>query len=75
MIREEVMEQAKALGWVVRDCKDPSYISIRAYKSETNERMRIGSSGEVYTRDDDGWMWQAGTIESLEQAIKERGQA
>jgi hypothetical protein len=36
--------------------------------------MRIGSNAEIYVLSE-GWMWQVGTIESLEQAILARGQA
>ena len=69
MTREDVIEQAKTLGWEVRVCEDPSYVAIRAYKPDTNEKMRIGSDAEIYVLSE-GWMWQVGTFESLEQAIE-----
>jgi len=71
MTREDLMEKAKALGWVVRVCKDPSYVAIRSYKPDTNEKMRIGANAEIYVLSE-GWMWQVGTFESLEQAIQEK---
>jgi hypothetical protein len=71
MTREDVIEQAKAFGWVVRVCEDPSYVAIRSYKSDTNEKMRIGSGAEIYVLSE-GWMWQVGTFESFEQAIKDK---
>ena len=74
MNRDEVIEQARAVGWRVEPCANPEYIAIRSFMSDTNEAMRVGSNGEVYVRGDDGWMYQVGTIDDVAQAIRERGQ-
>jgi len=70
MTRDEVLDKAKAAGLVVQPCADPSYIGIRAYKPETQEVVRVGSSGEVYIRGDDGWMYQVGTIEDVARYVE-----
>lgn len=75
MTRDEVIEQAKAVGWHALACADPGFIAIRAYKPDTDESMRMGSGGELYTRGDDGWMYQVGTVEDVANAIRERGKA
>jgi hypothetical protein len=70
MNREEVMDQARAIGWVVEPCAVPEFIAVRAYKSDTNESLRIGPNGEAYTRGEDGWMYQVGTVEDIANAIR-----
>ncbi len=75
MTRDEVIERAKAIGWEAVAYADPGFIAIRAYKPDTDERMRMGSGGELYTRGDDGWMYQVGTVEDVANAIRARGQA
>jgi len=72
MTREEVIEQAKLVGWDAVACADPGFIAIRAYKPDTDESMRLGSGGELYTRGDDGWMYQVGTVEDVANAIRAR---
>ena len=72
---DEVIEQAKTVGWHAVACADPGFIAIRAYKTDTDERMRMGSGGELYTRGNDGWMYQVGTVEDVANAIRARGQA
>jgi len=72
MNRDEVIEKAKAIGWVAQPCANPDMIAIRAYKPDTNERMRMGASGELYTRGDDGWMYQVGTVADVANAIKQK---
>jgi len=72
MTREEVIAKAKSIGWDAQECHDPDFIAIRAYKSDTNEAMRLGSNGEFYTRGDDGWMWQVGTVEDVQNAVMKR---
>lgn len=65
MTREDVMQMAQKSGLVVEPCADKGFIGIRSYQPDTNERMRIGASGEIYTRGDDGWMYQIGTIDDV----------
>lgn len=65
MTREDVMQMAREAGLVVELCADNRFIGIRAYKPDTDERMRMGSSGEVYTRGEDGWMYQVGTVDDV----------
>ena len=67
--REDVIKAATAIGWTAQPCADSNLIGIRSYKPDTNERMRLGSNGELYTRGDDGWMYQVGTIEDVNNAI------
>lgn len=74
MNRESVIARARAIGWDAQECADPNHIAIRSYKPDTNERMRLGSSGELYVRLDDGWMYQVGTVDDVDQALKTQGQ-
>lgn len=69
MTRDEVIERAKQIKWIAKPCADPGLIAVRAYKSDINERMRIGSNGEMYTQGDDGWMYQIGTVEDVANAV------
>ena len=71
--RDEVMQKAKDAGFIVEPCEDPNLIAVRSYKPDTNERMRLCSSGELYTRGDDGWMYQVGTIDDLNNYLNKRG--
>ena len=64
------MEDAQSIGWIVEPCADPEFIAIRSYKSDTNEQMRLGSSGEVYVAGEDGWMYQVGTIQDVYNAVQ-----
>ena len=71
MTREEVIEQAKLVGLIAEPCHDPDFIAIRSYQpTDPHERFRIGSNGEVYTQGDDGWMYQVGTVEDVEKAVR-----
>ena len=69
MNREEIIRLAREAGLVVEPCSDDRLIGIRAYKPDTDEFMRMGSSGEVYTRGEDGWMYQVGTVEDVSNYI------
>ena len=69
----ECIEKLTKLGWVAKPCANFESIGIRAYKPDTNETMRMGSGGELYIRDDDGWMYQIGTIEDVKTQIIEKG--
>ena len=74
MTRDKVIEQAALIGWYAVPCTLPNLIALRAYKSEEpNERMRLSSTGVMYTLGDDGWMYQIGTVEDVAAAIKARG--
>ena len=75
MTKEEVITKAKAIWGDAHECNNPDFIAVRAYKTDSNEAMRLGSNGEFYTRGADGWMWQVGTVEDVENAIKQRGEA
>jgi hypothetical protein len=70
MNREQVMQQAKSIGWIVEPCANPGFLAVRSYKPDTNERMRMGANGEFYTRGADGWMYQVGTIEDIANAVQ-----
>jgi hypothetical protein len=70
MTRDEVMQLASDKGLVVKPCAMESLIGIRAYQSDSNEAMRMGSNGAFYTRGDDGWMYQIGTVEDVENYVK-----
>lgn len=70
MNRDEVMEKARGLGWVVEPCASPEFIGVRAYKPDTNECMRFGAGGELYTKGKDGWMYQVGTVEDVAKAVQ-----
>ena len=73
MTQNEVIEQAALIGWHAVPCALPNLIALRAYKSEEpNERMRLSSTGAMYTLGDDGWMYQIGTVEDVAAAIKAR---
>ena len=74
MTQNEVIEQAALIGWHAVPCALPNLSALRAYKSEEpNERMRLSSTGAMYTLGDDGWMYQIGTVEDVAAAIKARG--
>jgi len=68
--RDEVLDRARAVGLVVEPCASLTFIGIRSHKSDTNERMRMGSGGEMYTRGDDGWMYQIGTVSDVDHYVK-----
>lgn len=73
MTRDKVIEQAALIGWYAVPCTLPNLIALRAYKSEEpNERMRLSSTGVMYTLGDDSWMYQIGTVEDVAAAIKAR---
>lgn len=61
----DCLEKLKNLGWVAKPCALFHGIGIRTYIPETNERMRMGANGELYIKDDDGWMYQIGTLEDI----------
>ena len=67
---EQVLDMAKSAGWIVEKCKDPAFLAVRSYKTDTNEAMRVGANGEFYTRGDDGWMYQVGTVEDIANALQ-----
>lgn len=70
MNRNQLIERARAVGLTVEPCAHPNLIGIKAYKPESNERMRMGSGGEMYTQGDDGWMYQIGTAEDVAKYIE-----
>jgi hypothetical protein len=70
MTREEVIEQARAAGLTVEPCAHPNLIGIRAYKPDSDEKMRMGAGGEMYTRGEDGWMYQIGTVEDVARYVE-----
>lgn len=72
MNREEIIKQAQSIGWVVEPCADPGLLAVRSYKPDTNERMRMGAGGEFYTRGDDGWMYQVGTVADVANAVQKK---
>lgn len=70
MKRDDVIRVAREAGLVVEPCADDQFIGIRVYKPDTDECMRIGSSGEVYRRGEDGWMYQVGTTEDVANYVR-----
>jgi hypothetical protein len=68
--RDKVMESARLAGLIVEPCAMESLIGIRAYQSDSNEAMRMGSNGAFYTRGDDGWMYQIGTVEDVAKYVE-----
>jgi len=75
---DDIIRLAREAGLVVEPCADDRFIGIRAYKPDTDECMRMGSSGEVYTRGQDGWMYQVGTVEDVANyvgTIRAKGKA
>jgi hypothetical protein len=70
MKRDEVISRARAAGLVVEPCASPEFIGIRSYKPDTDECMRMGSGGEMYTRGEDGWMYQVGTVSDVDHYVK-----
>lgn len=74
MSREQVMQDARAVGLIVEPCAMESLIAVRGNKApETNERMRMTSNGAMLIVAD-GYYWQIGTVEDVANYVKAREQ-
>ena len=65
-----LIEKGKFIGWILKKCNDDGFLALRSYQSDGKEKMRLGANGELYTRGDDGWMYQVGTLEDFNKAIE-----
>ena len=70
MKRDEIIQLARDKGLIVKPCHDENFIAVRSFKTDSNEAMRMGANGAFYTRGDDGWMYQVGTVEDVENYVR-----
>ncbi len=74
MNREQVMQDARAAGFVVESCADDRFIAVRAGEATNpNERMRMTSDG-TFLIVHEGYYWQVGTTEDISNHLKARAQ-
>ena len=72
MTREEVIEQARAVGLTVEACSNEEFLALRldSKPEDPNERMRVTADGAVLTVGDDGYYWQAGTVGDVANYVR-----